>query len=568
MSKGAGVARRIDISLDGLHHLLHRIERKELADGDWAICGALVLQLIAKVQGQQERMAAKLARSAPASTSVIDVSPSAPALPSPREEVAAPASTEKDGAAAAEPPKAKGHGRNGASAFVNAKHVAHGLAAGLLGARCACGTGHLTRYREKVVIRVVGQPLFAAELHHVEQARCRACGKIARAEEPVGLREGLGSSYVVYDWSACAMLAVIHYFAASPFKRLESLHAGWGIPLSDANMWRMMDEADDLLLPLSRALELHGVQHATSLRIDDTGSMVVALARQIQAEVAALEQMGESTKAVRTGINATGAFLETPQGDIVLFFTGRHHAGEVLDRLLARRKPGGQKLVKVTDGASKNFDHQHRGELVEATCNAHAYLKFRDVKDEHPTEYAVAGEVYKAVFDNDDEAKARRLAPTERMLFHRERSRPLMEKLKAMCDEKLRSKLVEPNSALWEPLSFIINQWPRLTRFYEAPGVPLDTNLVEQKLIIPVRYLAASFNYQTQTGAEVGDRMMSLISTAHANGVEPVAYLTHCLRHHEDLAKRPDAYLPWAYRAAEVPRATTGPPAAHPPTSG
>ena len=138
--------------------------------------------------------------------------------------------------------------------------------------------------------------------------------------------------------------------------------------------------------------------------------MVVALARQIQAEVAALEQLGESTKAVRTGINATGVFLETPQGDIVLFFTGRHHAGEVLDRLLARRKPSAQKLVKVTDGASKNFSHQHQAELVEATCNAHAFLKFRDVKDEYPAEYAVAGEVYKAVFDNDDEAKARRRA--------------------------------------------------------------------------------------------------------------------------------------------------------------
>lgn len=44
-----------------------------------------------------------------------------------------------------------------------------------------------------------------------------------------------------YDWSACAMLAVMHYFAAAPFKRLESLHEGWGIPLADANLWRVVD---------------------------------------------------------------------------------------------------------------------------------------------------------------------------------------------------------------------------------------------------------------------------------------------------------------------------------------
>lgn len=560
------MARHIDISLDGLHQLLHRIERKELADGDWAVCGALVLQLIAKIQGKQERMATKLAATGagtvPAGASVVEALPSvASALPP------GPASDAPESHSPATPgaeqvkKKAKGHGRNGAAAFTNAKHFVHALAAGVLGALCAaCGLGRLTRYREKVIIRVVGQPLFAAELHHREQARCRLCGNIVQAPAPAGVSDGIGSSYAVYDWSACAMLAVIHYFAAAPFKRLESLHEGWGVPLPDANLWRMMDESDDLLLPLYRALELHGVQHATSLRIDDTGSVVVTLARQIQAELAALEQLGESTKKVRTGINATGVLLETAEGSTILFFTGRHHAGEVLDRLLRHRKAESARLVKVTDGASKNFDHQHRGQLVEATCNAHAFLKFRDLKDKHPAEYAVAGEVYKAVFDNDDEAKARRLSADERMLFHREHSKPLMGKLKAMCEEKLKAKLVEPSSDLWEPLTFIINQWPRLTRFYEEPGVPLDTNLVEQKLIIPVRYLAASFNYQTETGAEVGDRMMSLIATAQANGVEPVAYLTDCLRNHAQLSRQPADYLPWVWRDRRYQRASTDPP--------
>jgi hypothetical protein len=65
---------------------------------------------------------------------------------------------------------------------------------------------------------------------------------------------------------------------------------------------------------------------------------------------------------------------------------------------------------------------------------------------------------------------------------------------------------------------------------------------------MPVRYLAGSFNYHTEDGAVVGDHAMSLIASARANGVEPVAYLTECLRCHEDLAKRPEHYLPWAYR--------------------
>jgi hypothetical protein len=156
-----------------------------------------------------------------------------------------------------------------------------------MGALCsACGLGKLTRYREKVVIRVVGQPLFCVECHHLEQARCRVCGRIIRAQAPPNLLEGIGTSYTVYDWSACAMLVLMHYVAAIPFKRLESLHASWGISLADANLWRVVDETDDHLPPLYRAVERHRIQTATTLRIDDTGSMVVALARQIQAELA------------------------------------------------------------------------------------------------------------------------------------------------------------------------------------------------------------------------------------------------------------------------------------------
>jgi transposase len=554
--------KRLDVTLARLYLLRERIDRQQLDADDWPIVGALVSKVIDRAEAQQERMLQKLAQAAADEISAIDAEPANPTAdaepanpiaPSPD---AAPAGQEPESSGdvpEGEPkPTPKGHGRNGAAAFVNAKHVLHNLAAGILGALCAaCGLARMSRYREKVVVRVIGQPLFSAEVHPFEQVRCRVCGRIVRADGPVGFQEGVGTSYIVYDGSACAMLIVMHYFAGAPFKRLESLHDGWGVPMPDANQWNLVDAADDLLVPLYRALERYGIQNATSLRIDDTASMVIAIAREIQAEISVLESIGESAKDVRTGINATGLVLETEAGRVTLFYTGRHHAGEVIDQLLQLRRPSPArpKLVKVTDGASKNFDHPHADELIESTCNAHAFLKFRAIKDTYPNEYALAAEVYKKVFDHDDEAAARKLTPVERMDFHRTHSKPLMLRLKAMCEDKLRRKLVEPNSALWEPLSFIINQWPRLTKFYEVPGVPLDTNLVEQTLIIPVRYLAGSFNYQTETGAEVGDRMMSLVATARANGVEPVAYLTDCLRDHRALADRPEEFLPWAYRS-------------------
>ena len=97
-------------------------------------------------------------------------------------------------------------------------------------------------------------------------------------------------------------------------------------------------------------------------------------------------------------------------------------------------------------------------------------------------------------------------------------------------------------------MHFFINQWPRLTKFLETAGMPLDTNLCEQMLIAPVCYLAASFNYHTTRGAETGDHAMSLGATARANDVDPVAWYADCLENHRDLAKNPEKYFPWTYR--------------------
>jgi hypothetical protein len=562
------VAIRIDVTMAGLHQLRERIDRQQLEGDDWVVVGALVSSFIARTEARQSRLKAKAAQQADQATvndvghspDVEDTAAAGESNESALPSVPAPEGHEAEGAAGhseparadsteQEPPQ-KGHGRNGADAFTNASTHRHALAVGIVGAICAlCGVGRVFPYRDKVTVRVIGQPLFAAQRHHFEQGRCRLCGAIftAKGHELV-LQGGVGTSYILYDWSACATLIVMHYFAGAPFKRLEGLHQGWGVPLPDANQWRVVDECDDLLAPLYRALERHGIQNATSLRYDDTGSMIIETRRRIQKELQALALLGESTHHVRTGINATCVYIETEQARVVLFFTGRHHAGEIVDRILEHRRASTKKLVSLTDAASKNFSHDHAEELEQAVCNAHCYLKFRAVKDQFPAEYAVAGEVYNKVFDNDDQAKVLGLGPDQRMLYHREHSKPQMLRLWKMCKEKIDQNLVEPNSPLWEPVSFVINQWPRLTKFYEIPGVPLDSNLVEQALIIPVRYLAGSFAYKTQNGADVGDRHMSLIATANANGIEPVAYLTECLQNHEDLVQRPDHYLPWVYR--------------------
>ena len=42
--------------------------------------------------------------------------------------------------------------------------------------------------------------------------------------------------------------------------------------------------------------------------------------------------------------------------------------------------------------------------------------------------------------------------------------------------------------------------------------------------------------------------MADLVIKARANDAEAVAWLTDCLRNHEDLAKNPENYFPWEYK--------------------
>ncbi len=290
------VRTRVEVTLDRLRQLIHRIDHEQVERDDLPLIRGLVWNLFVREQEKQARTIAKVEAAAraeqeargrdrdAAGSSPIDPLTKSPSSPSPSNGAAssdakassneaAPVETASRGHDETNPvnaDKPNGHGRNGASAYRQAQHFSHTLAPGKMGALSeACGLAKMYRYREKIVIRIVGQPLFGAESHHHEQARCRRCGHSVRAEGPACVHEGLGTDYVRYDWSACAMLLVMHYFGGAPFKRLESLHEGWGVPLPDANQWQVVSAGDDLLLPLYKALEQHAIQKATNFRILD-----------------------------------------------------------------------------------------------------------------------------------------------------------------------------------------------------------------------------------------------------------------------------------------------------------
>jgi predicted nucleic acid-binding Zn ribbon protein len=437
--------------------------------------------------------------------------------------------------------KLKGHGRNSHTAFEKASDIWHSLPESILASLCdKCG-GSLKKSLPQIQIVVKGQPNFVAEKHISERVICKCCNRSIVAPTPT-IKGGIGKS-VIYAPSAAAMLIVLHYGAYIPFNRIDLMHKSWGTPFASSNQWEVVVVAYDRLKPLFDAIVEYAIFNVLGIRFDDTGSIIWTLKKSIKDE---LSKPGVNPKSVRTGINASAMLMETPEGLITLFFTGLHHAAEIFEKLLEKRDPEALPLNKVTDHANKNYISDNDS-VINGACHTHIYLKFLPAKGVWPDEYSIVAEAYHNIYQNDQYAKDQKMSPQDRLVYHQNNSTKWLNKIHEVCSELLKAKKIDRSDVIWPAVSIVVNQWPLMKRFLEVPGILLDTNDVERTLIQIVKYLAASFGYKTENGAEKGDMAMSLITTAKSFGLEPVEYIRVCLENYEDLAINPTNYLPWNF---------------------
>ena len=137
----------------------------------------------------------------------------------------------------------------------------------------------------------------------------------------------------------------------------------------------------------------------------------------------------------------------------------------------------------------------------------------------------------------------------QRLEYHQAHSQLPMAEIKAYAESKLAGKDVEPNSSLGQAFNYMIKFWTGLTKFLEIPGAPLDNNEAERLVKRFIMYRKNSLFYLIENGARVGDCLMSLIQTCIAADENPVEYLTVLQKNSRHVAKNPQLWLPWNYRA-------------------
>jgi transposase len=443
------------------------------------------------------------------------------------------------GSAPSPRPKRKGHGRIPASSYdCEFTPVAHPtLCAGHQCPDCAHGSLYDTHQPAPSVI-VVGRPLLAAEGFEAQCLRCNSCGKVFTAPLPERAR---GPKYTP---SAAAMITVAHYWLGLPFYRLEGAQRFLGVPVPAATQWEVVRDHLPCVMPVYDVLTSLAAD-APVVHNDDTWVKILALMGKRRRE---LEATGEFERPDRTGLFTTAVVAQTSAGSIVLFASGRAHAGENLADLLDQRDPQLPPPIQMCDGLDRNLPPDHT--VVHANCMSHARRRIVDEAGDHPELCRhILGQIGK-VFHNEHLCKLQGLTRDARLEYHQRESGPVMEGLKNWIDDLVESKRVEPNSGLGDALSYMTKRWDKLTLFLRVSDAPVENNIAERSIKMLIRLRRASLFYATTKGALVGDVFTALIYTTLLHGGDPFRYLTALFAHDKEVEAAPLEWLPWNYQDA------------------
>jgi len=460
-----------------------------------------------------------------------------------RDQPAQAASTELASLSAVEPAeRKKGHGRNGADSYPGANRVPvphESLQPGDPCPDCERGTVYAMSH-PGVLIRFVGQPPVAAMIYELQKLRCNLCGQIFTAQAPAAV-----AGAEKYDATVASMIALLKYGTGQPFHRQDKLQKSLGVPLPASTQWEIVAAAAPELTPASDELIRQAAQ-GTVIHNDDTTVKILEL-MHAKEKTASAQEAPSPDPSERTGTFTSGIIATSAGHRIALFFSGRKHVGENLADVLRQRASNLPPPIQMCDALSRNLPKEFA--TIVANCLAHGRRQFVDVSERFPEETRYVLEALEVVYRNDLQARQRQMTDEERLAFHQAESGPVMDQLRAWLSQQFDERRVEPNSGLGAAISYLVRHWEKLTLFLRQPGAPLDNNICERALKKAILHRKNALFYKTRNGAAVGDRYMSLIHTCELNGANPFDYLTALLRHADEVAAAPAAWMPWNYQA-------------------
>lgn len=393
-----------------------------------------------------------------------------------------------------------------------------------------CQKGKVYNWNPGIYVRVTGHPPLSVNVHKTQKLRCNLCGKIFEAEF-------IGKGEDKFDAQAKAMIAILHYKSSLPFYRLEKLQEKLGLPVARSTLWTQTENLANQMILVWKVM-VRKASEGELFFIDDTKARVLSLMRE--------NELQEPNTKNRTGMYTTGILSETPEGKIILYFTGRKYSGENLEELLTRRQSQGP-IAIMSDALNMNNIKDRAQEVLKYLCLTHGRRQFKDIEQDFKSESEFVLGLISQVYANDQHCKDVSLSPEARLQYHQERSAQPMGELKTWIDKVFPNKLAEPNSKLGAGVKYMQKHWTGFTAFLRHPGAPLDNNILEQQLRIPVLNRKNFLFFKSEYGAFVGDILLSIIKTCDISEANAFDYMVAIQKNFELVRSNPDNWMPWNY---------------------
>ena len=425
-----------------------------------------------------------------------------------------------------------GHGRRSVDHYPGAKRVPCHDPVRQPGDRCACGGKLYDPKTPAVFLRFTGQPLVGATCYEQTVLRCSAC----QQRFPAPLPERVLAEK--YDATADVAIVLAKYAAGLPFYRLAQMQKAYGVPLSPLVQWERAEAVANALLPVYLSLRTLAAQ-AGVLIGDDTGVQILSCYQENEQRAA---------DGQRHGLHTTGIVAHSPdntQPSIVLYVSGRQHAGANMGELLELRPAEQNPPLQVGDALAANWSHA--APVITVKSLAHARRQFTDIQAAFPEECRHVREAFASVYHYDSQTTG--MPPEQRLAHHQLHSAPVLERLQNWIPAQFAPRRVEPNSALGKALAYLQRHWEGLTQFLRLGNAPLDTNAVEWALKRVVLHRKNALFFRTEQGSAVGDLLRSVLETCRANGIRAADYLVQVMKNTRAVRDHPAQWLPWTYAA-------------------
>jgi transposase len=363
----------------------------------------------------------------------------------------------------------------------------------------------LERIGEEILEQLEFIPAKFRVLRHIRpKYACRSCrtGIYTAPPPPQPIPKSLASPTLL------AHVAVSKYADGLPLYRQEGMFQRLGIDLPRASLASWMVKMGERVQPLVNLLR------------DE-----LLASGFVQCDESRYQVLKEPGKAA-----TSQSYLwvqHAPEADIVLYDYDASRSAEVPKRLFA-----GFEGYLQTDGYEGYGAVGQEPGITHVGCWAHARRKLdealkaqrssakkkRSLRESKALQgLAFIQKLYQI------ERPMRERSPEERWRIRQERSRPVMEKLRAWLTDAI--PRVPPQSLTGKALSYLDGQWLKLVRVLDDGRIPLDTNGVENAIRPFVVGRKAWLFADTVRGAEASANLYSVIETAKRSGLEPFAYL-------------------------------------------